>query len=137
MFCITALSDTGVVRWSWHEVHGADVRPGYNQSHVRFGPGRGGRRDQAFRQDLTGSGDMLNGAGAGLPEDTRTIRRRADGSTTTDGPFNKAVGQLTACYVIDCASPERTQAIAGRVLDFHITAIEVRLLHDSFGMGDT
>jgi hypothetical protein len=39
--------------------------------------------------------------------------------------------------VIDYASPERARAIAARVLDFHVTAVEVRTIHDSFGMGDT
>jgi len=48
----------------------------------------------------------------------------------------EAVAAL-ACYVIDCASPDRARAIAGRVLDFHVTAIEVRPIHDSFGIGGT
>jgi hypothetical protein len=38
--------------------------------------------------------------------------------------------------VIDRAGPERTRAIAERVLDFHVVAVEVRPMHDSFGMGD-
>jgi hypothetical protein len=95
------------------------------------------RKHQALRDDLAGSGEMLNGAGLADPKDTTTIRWRADRPATTDGPFIKTAEQLTAYYVIDCASPERAQAIAGSVLDFHVTAVEVRLIHDSFGMGDT
>jgi hypothetical protein len=91
----------------------------------------------AFREDLAGSGELLNGAGLADPTDTTAIRWCQDGSATTDGPFIEAAEQLTAYYVIDCASPERARAIAGRVLDFHVTAVEVRPIHDSFGMGDT
>ena len=78
---------------------------------------------------------MLNGAGLAYPKDTMTIRWHRDGSTTTNEAFTEAAEQLTACYVIDCASPDRARAIAGHVLDFHVTAIEVRPIHDSFGRG--
>lgn len=91
------------------------------------------RKHQALRDDLAGSGEMLNGAGLADPEDTTTIRWRTDRPATIDGPFTKTAEQLTAYYVINCASPERAQAIARRVLDFHVTAVEVRLIHDSFG----
>ena len=33
-----------------------------------------------------------------------------------------------------CRTPERARAIAERVLDFHVVAVEVRPVHDSFGM---
>ncbi|MEU6069775.1 YciI family protein [Streptomyces sp. NPDC047082] len=65
------------------------------------------------------------------------MRRRKEGADTTDGPFREASEQLTAYYVIDCASAERARAIAERVLDFHVVAVEVRPIHDAFGMGDT
>lgn len=95
------------------------------------------RRHEALHQDLAGSGEMLNGAGLAYPKDTTAIRWRVDGCTATNGPFIEAAEQLTAYHVIDCASPERARAIAERVLDFHVTAVEVRPIHDSFGMGDT
>jgi hypothetical protein len=66
-----------------------------------------------------------------------TIRWRLDGSTATEGPFIDATEQLTAYSVIDCASPDRARAIAERVLDFHVTAVEVGPVHDWFGMGGT
>ncbi|MFF3559227.1 YciI family protein [Streptomyces sp. NPDC002574] len=94
------------------------------------------RRHEALHQDLAGSGEMLNGAGLAYPKDTTTIRWRGDGSVsaTTDGPFAEAAEQLTAYYVIECASPERAREIAERVVDFHVVAVEVRAVHDSFGM---
>jgi hypothetical protein len=57
--------------------------------------------------------------------------------SSTELPFIDVTEQLTAYYVIDCTSPDRARAIAGRVLDFHVTAVEVRPIHDSFGMGGT
>jgi hypothetical protein len=95
------------------------------------------RRHEALHRDLAGTGEMLNGAGLAYPKDTTSIRWHPDGSTTTtNGAFIAAAEQLTAYYVIDCVSPERARAIAERVLDFHVTGIEVRPVHDSFGMGD-
>jgi hypothetical protein len=95
------------------------------------------RKHEALRQDLADSGEMLNGAGLADPKDTTTIRWHEDGTTSTDGPFTAAGEQLTAYYMVDCASPERARAIAERVLDFHVTAAEVRPIHDSFGIGAT
>lgn len=95
------------------------------------------RKHEEIRQDLAGSGEMLNGAGLAYPKDTTTIRWREDRAATTDGPFTAAAEQLTAYYVIDCARPERARAIAERILDFHVTAVEVRQIHDSFGPGGT
>lgn len=93
------------------------------------------RKHEDLRQDLAASGEMLTGAGLASPEDTMTIRWRQDGSTATDGPFAEAAGQLAACYVIDCASPDRARTIAERVLDVHVTAVEIRPIHDWFGIG--
>ncbi|MBP2705482.1 YciI family protein [Microbispora sp. RL4-1S] len=94
------------------------------------------RRHEALHRDLAGTGEMLNGAGLAYPRDTTTIRRDGDGSVTAEGPFAEAAEQLTAYYVVDCASPERARAIAERVVDFHVVAVEVRPIHDSFGMGE-
>ncbi|WP_406208875.1 YciI family protein [Kitasatospora sp. NBC_01560] len=93
------------------------------------------RRHEALHRDLDGSGEILNGAGLAYPEDTATLRGTPDGPvTTTDGPLVAATEQLTAYYVLDCETPERARAIAERVVDFHVVAVEVRPIHDSFGM---
>ncbi|MER5453123.1 YciI family protein [Streptomyces sp. NPDC002766] len=93
-------------------------------------------RHEALHEDLRGTGEMLNGAGLAYPRDTTTLRYGEDGATTTSGPLTGATEQLTAYYVVDCATPERAREIAGRVLDFHVVAVEVRPVHDSFGMGE-
>lgn len=92
------------------------------------------RTHEALHADLAGSGEMLNGAGLAYPEDTTTLRWRAGVLTDGQGPFVEATEQLTAYYVLECESLERARAIAERVLDFHVTAVEVRRIHDSFGM---
>ncbi|MGW1795263.1 YciI family protein [Streptomyces sp. NPDC001984] len=95
------------------------------------------QRHDALHQALADSGEMLNGAGLAHPRDTTTLRWHGDGVATADGPFIEATEQLTAYYVIDCASPERAREIAERILDFHVVAVEVRPVHDAFGMGGT
>ncbi|MFD8076210.1 YciI family protein [Streptomyces sp. NPDC059718] len=92
------------------------------------------RRHDELHKDLADTGELLNGAGLAYPRDTTTIRLRGDGTTTADGPLAEAREQVTAYYVVDCASPERAREIAGRVVDFHVVAVEVRPVHDSFGM---
>ncbi|MFJ9869905.1 YciI family protein [Streptomyces sp. NPDC101165] len=94
------------------------------------------RRHEALHADLADTGEMLNGAGLGYPSDTATLRWAGQGSVSADGPLTDATEQLTAYYVIECASPERAREIAERVLDFHVVAVEVRPVHDWFGMGE-
>ena len=94
------------------------------------------RRHEELAGDLYDSGELLNGAGLYYPEDTMTLRWRENASTTTCGPLADAAEHLAAYYVIDCAGPERARAIAERVLDFHVVAVEVRPIHNAFGMDD-
>ena len=35
---------------------------------------------------------------------------------------------------LDGVSARKAQSIARRTLDFHVTAVEIRSIHDSFGM---
>jgi hypothetical protein len=39
--------------------------------------------------------------------------------------------QLTAYYLVDCRDLDRVLSIAERILDIHVTAIEVRQVYDS------
>lgn len=87
----------------------------------------------ALRRELTGSGELLNGAGLTYPEDSTTMRLMADGVLVADGPVVESEEHMTAYYVLDCASEERARSIAAGILDFHVTAVEVRAIHDSVG----
>ena len=95
-------------------------------------------RHEALHKDLAETGELLNGAGLAFPQDSTTLRWHADAApTVTSGPpAEPASGEyVTAYYVLECASAERAREIAERVLDFHVVAVEVRPVHDSFGMG--
>jgi hypothetical protein len=92
------------------------------------------RRHEELHRDLEGTGELLNGAGLAFPRDTTTLRWSEDGTSASEGPFAEAGEHLTAYYVVECQTPGRARAIAERVLDFHVVAVEVRPVHDSFGM---
>jgi hypothetical protein len=95
-----------------------------------------GRKHHALCSELTESGELLNGAGLAYPADTRTMRFGDGAVATTNGPLVESAEQLTAYYLIDCAGLDRALSIAERVLDFHVTAVEVRQVHDSVGIAD-
>ena len=87
------------------------------------------RKHEALVARLTESGELLNGAGLDYPWNTFTIRWNQGDPLRTDGPFTDAEEQLTAYYVVDCVSAERAVELAREIVDFHVTAIEVRPIH--------
>jgi hypothetical protein len=90
------------------------------------------RKHEAVRRDLTESGELLNGAGLAFPDETTLVRA---GVVAHTGPFaTGSVEHVTAYYVIECASADRAQRLAEHLLDEHVTAVEVRRIHDSVGM---
>ncbi len=83
----------------------------------------------------SGAGEaMRNGAGLNYPSDTTTIRLVDDKPIAGKGPFLAGTEQLTAYYVVECDSMTEAEALAEGILDFHVTAVEVRPIHDVFGM---
>jgi hypothetical protein len=44
--------------------------------------------------------------------------------------------QLTAYYLVNCRGPGQGAVDAERILDFHLTAIEVRQVHDSVNIAE-
>jgi hypothetical protein len=90
------------------------------------------RRHEALHAEESEA--MLNGAGLAYPERTTTIRLGQDGPVASEGPLVAAREQLTAYYVIDCEGADQAVSIAERIVDFHVIAVEVREIHDSFGM---
>jgi hypothetical protein len=77
----------------------------------------------ALRDELGAS--LFGGAGLALPDETTLVRP----SGISTGPIGDTVEQLTAYYEIE-ASLERAQEIAARILDHHVTSVEVRRIHD-------
>jgi hypothetical protein len=89
------------------------------------------RKHAALRDELTESGELLDGAGLAYPADTTTFRFDDGAVAASPGPLTTDTVQLTAYYLLRCADEERARAIAAHILDFHVTAVEVRPVHDS------
>ena len=83
-----------------------------------------------LRNVLGLTGEIINGAGLSPPSETTTVRP----SGTTSGPLINGDEHVTAYYVIDVASRQRAEEIAARILDDHVTAVEVRAIHNTNGM---
>jgi len=92
------------------------------------------RKHESLRSTLTRSGELLSGAGLTLPTDTTTIRLRDGAAVQSSGPLVAAESHLTAFYVVECESDERADAIAEGILDGHVTAVEIRQIHDSLNL---
>ena len=90
-----------------------------------------GSMHRALRTELLASGELVGGAAFGYPEDTTSMRLAGDAVAISHGPLLKSDVQLTAYYLLDCEDLGRALSIAERILDFHVTAIEVRQVHDS------
>jgi hypothetical protein len=86
-------------------------------------------KHKALVAELTESGELLDGAGLDYPRTATTLRSNRGDPVTAEGPFVETREQLTAYYVVDCASLERAGELVRRVLDFHVTAVEVRRIH--------
>ena len=91
------------------------------------------RKHEALRQELTASGELVGGSGLALPDETIVLRLDRDGTAVaTDGPLAvDATEHLTAYYEIDCETIERAREIAARLLDDHVTSVELRRIHDA------
>jgi hypothetical protein len=88
-------------------------------------------KHDTLRAELTKSGELAGGAGLAYPEETRTLRWRDGNVSTAIGPRFDAEEHISAYYELECADLDRALAIAERVLDFHVTAAEVRRVHDT------
>lgn len=93
------------------------------------------RRHAALVEELTASGELLGGAGLADATDTTTVRMRDGVPEAMDGPFADAKDQVSAYYLIECATTERAIALAARLLDPHVAAVEVRPIVDTAGGG--
>lgn len=83
-------------------------------------------KHEAIRDELTHSGELLNGTGLAYPENTTVLRQGENEVVARRGPLIAADEHMTAYYVIECQSRDRAQAIAERALDHHVTAVELR-----------
>ena len=68
----------------------------------------------------------------------RKRRRRSEsppgGRWSPPAPVAAGDEHVTAYYLIECPDRDRAVEIASRVLDSHVTAVEVRQIHNSTGL---
>jgi hypothetical protein len=86
-------------------------------------------RHEALGAEMQRNGELKGGAGLRLPHETLTLR--VDGEATRGPLDTNHTEQLTAYYEIECADEDRAREIAERVLDDHVTAVEIRRIHDT------
>jgi hypothetical protein len=85
-------------------------------------------------EQLEASGEIINGAGLRLPEDTTTIRLVDGKPASSTGPVAGGGEHVTAYYLLETSDRERAEEIAASILSSHVTAVEVREVHDSTGL---
>ncbi|AVH56576.1 MULTISPECIES: YciI family protein [Streptomyces] len=70
----------------------------------------------AINDDLSESGEFVDGQGLAEPAQTRLVTLGADGKAViTDGPYSETKELMAGYWVLDCASLERVTEIAERV----------------------
>lgn len=75
--------------------------------------------------------EIVGGAGMSAPEATMTLRLSGNRVEASAGPFMAGREQLSAYYELEVATEARAREIASRILDDHVTAVEVRAIHDA------
>ena len=82
------------------------------------------RKHEALGEEL--GPRLVGGAGLALPHETTLVRA----SGVTSGPIaGDVVEHLTAYYEVE-TTLEHAREIAARILDHHVTSVEVRFIHD-------
>ena len=70
----------------------------------------------AINDDLSETGEMLDGRGLAEPAKIRHVSRGADGKAViTDGPYSETKELLCGYWVLECESLERVTEIAERI----------------------
>ncbi len=87
----------------------------------------------ALLDEIRESGELVYAQPLADPLTTQTVRVRDGEVLATDGPFVEAKEQMAGFFVLDCATPERAQEIAGRFPDARFSAVELRPIMGSSG----
>ncbi len=92
------------------------------------------QKHAALRKELGQTGELTGGAGLELPHATLTLSLGPEQVEHGEGPLAaNADIHLTAYYEIETETLERAQEIAAKVLDDHVTAVELRRIHSVAG----
>ncbi|MFF7203436.1 YciI family protein [Streptomyces sp. NPDC008141] len=67
-------------------------------------------------QQLTASGELVDGQGLAMPETAKIVRGHGSGApVVTEGPFPETKEFLAGYWIVDCPTPERAVEIAAAV----------------------
>ncbi|MFJ4684659.1 YciI family protein [Streptomyces sp. NPDC091377] len=70
----------------------------------------------ALNNDLAESGELVDAAGLGAPDQVRHVSLGEGGKpVVTDGPYGETKEMLAGYWVLDCASLDRVTEIAARI----------------------
>lgn len=92
------------------------------------------RKHAELRDELAASGELAGGAGLVLPDETTVLRLDTGEPLAGKGPLSGRGDDeehLTAYYEADCQTLDRAKEIGAHVLDHHVTAVEIRRIHDT------
>ena len=67
-----------------------------------------------LNQELTGSGEWVDGQGLAAPTEAKLVRAGKDGAPVTDGPFAESKEFLAGYWIVEVDSPERAYVIAAK-----------------------
>jgi hypothetical protein len=84
----------------------SDWSPEDFQAHIAF--------MHRFQEELTESGEWVDGQGLAPPGEAKLIRAGRDGTPITDGPFPESKEFLAGYWIVDVESTERAYELAGR-----------------------
>lgn len=113
------------------------VHPMFLHQHEELTPEQ--RQEQvgeftSLMKEIAESGELVDSAALADPVLTRSLRMRDGVLAATDGPFADAKEQLAGYFLVDCASQERVEEIAGRFPDARNGGVEIRPVMDLSGM---
>lgn len=86
--------------------------------------------DGTFQEELRATGELVAIEDLAHPSSARTVRPRAGGAVTVDGPATGPGEVLLSCAVVDCARLDRAMSVAARVAVATGDTIEVRPIGD-------
>jgi hypothetical protein len=84
----------------------SDWSPEDFQAHIAF--------MHRFQEELTESGEWVDGQGLAPPSEAKLIRAGKDGTPITDGPFPESKEFLAGYWIVDVESTGRAYELAGR-----------------------
>lgn len=88
----------------------------------------------ALLTEINDSGELVSGAALADPATARTVRSADGGPLATDGPYGESKEQLAGFFLVDCATRERAEEIAGRFPEARYGgAVELRPVMDLGG----